>query len=63
MIKYAVLLVLLFQYAQSHTYHTGGCPSVEPMAGFDIKQVNLLNNKRTEKVISGVHRTVIDRQH
>jgi len=38
MIKYAVVLVLLCHYAQSHTYHTGECPAVEPMASFDIKQ-------------------------
>lgn len=22
-----------------HTYHTGSCPSVEPMAGFEMRQV------------------------
>lgn len=23
-----------------HTYHTGSCPIVEPMAGFDMRQVS-----------------------
>lgn len=28
------------QHIHGHTYHSGECPSVEPMQGFDIKQVS-----------------------
>lgn len=42
-----VLLLLVaatgVERAAAHTYHTGECPSVEPMSGFDIHQVKAAN--------------------
>jgi len=38
MFKYIIVLFLLCHYGNGHTYHTGECPSVEPMAGFDMRQ-------------------------
>lgn len=32
-------LVCLFGTVQGHTYKTGDCPTVEPMSGFQMKQV------------------------
>lgn len=36
----AVILCLVFfgEKSDGHTYHTGECPSVEPMSGFDMSQ-------------------------
>ena len=32
------MLVVTLGVVQSHTYHSGSCPSVEPMPGFNMKQ-------------------------
>lgn len=32
-------LAIAGRTVSGHTYHTGNCPSVEPMAGFDMRQV------------------------
>lgn len=37
--KLIFALALLCHYSYAHTYHTGGCPAVEPMTGFEMKQV------------------------
>lgn len=42
--KLVSFLVVLFVFAVSdksdaHTYHSGECPTVEPMSGFDMSQV------------------------
>lgn len=38
---FSVIVILGFiSNSNGHTYHTGQCPSVEPMSGFDMKQVN-----------------------
>lgn len=43
MIKLGVISLLVIvgfvSNSNGHTYHTGQCPSVEPMSGFDMKQV------------------------
>lgn len=38
MFKTIIVLTLVCHYGNAHTYHTGGCPAVEPMSGFDMKQ-------------------------
>lgn len=35
------LLMLLVVGTGAHTYHTGECPSVEPMSGFEMRQVSV----------------------
>lgn len=34
-----LLLAAGGRHTEAHTYHTGECPSVEPMSGFDMSQV------------------------
>lgn len=41
MFRTILVLALLCHYGYSHTYHTGSCPGVEPMSGFDVKQVSV----------------------
>lgn len=36
----ALAILAITPKSQQHTYHSGVCPSVEPMQGFDIKQVS-----------------------
>lgn len=33
------MFVVMLGVVHSHTYHSGSCPSVEPMPGFNMKQV------------------------
>lgn len=33
------MFVVTFGVVHSHTYHAGSCPTVEPMSGFNMKQV------------------------
>lgn len=41
-----VLLVVasLFVYSSGHTYHLGSCPVVDPMTGFEMNKVNVVEN-------------------
>lgn len=38
MFKYVLVLIVLCHWSNGHSYHSGECPSVEPMQGFDMKQ-------------------------
>jgi len=39
LVNFVVFLVLaVSHHSNGHTYHTGECPSVEPMSGFDMRQ-------------------------
>lgn len=35
-----VIVASAFSRTAAHTYHTGECPSVEPMSGFEMRQVS-----------------------
>lgn len=40
LVSFVVFCILaVSNYCNGHTYHSGECPSVEPMSGFDINQV------------------------
>lgn len=42
LVSFVVFCILaVSHYCNGHTYHSGECPSVEPMSGFDMKQVRL----------------------
>lgn len=34
-----VLMAIVGHQIEGHTYHTGECPAVQPMEGFDMRQV------------------------
>lgn len=40
-VLYFILAIQIYfsKSINGHTYHNGGCPSVEPMSGFSMKQV------------------------
>lgn len=39
-VSFVLVLALYGRTGSGHTYHSGECPSVEPMASFDMKQVS-----------------------
>lgn len=40
LVSFLIIFVLtVSHYSNAHTYHSGECPSVEPMSGFEMKQV------------------------
>lgn len=35
----AIFILVASHHSHGHTYHSGECPTVEPMSGFDMRQV------------------------